>query len=148
MRFFALMRDCAREHASFWLKKHAHTVSSSRRQAAGRVWESSQVTGLPNNARFRCRRGRLFFLLFYFSANLVLSYNCHRVLTHTPLAFLAIVISSRHCLLCRRRRHHHRVIIVVVVVVHVVIFFLSSFERRSPSILRRLFEQFFSQCIF
>lgn len=32
------------------------------------VWESSQVTGLPNNARFRCRRGRLFFsfLLFYF----------------------------------------------------------------------------------
>lgn len=88
-----------------------------------------------------------FFLLFYFSASLVLSYNCHRVLTHTPLAFLAIVISSRHCLLCRRRRHHHRVIIVVVVV-HVVIFFLSSFERRSPSILRRLFEQFFSQCIF
>lgn len=30
------------------------------------VWESSQVTGLPNNARFRCRRGRLFFSFFYF----------------------------------------------------------------------------------
>lgn len=141
MRFFALMRDCAREHASFWLKKHAHTVSSSRRQAAGRVWESSQVTGLPNNARFRCRRGRLFFssFLFFCKPRSIVqlpprSYaHASRVPRHRNfIATLSSLSSSPSSSSChhRRRRRPRR---------YLFSFFLrTSFSINSPSIVRTI----------
>lgn len=96
---FAYGDALARERTSFWLKKHAYTGSSSRRQTVRSVGEFAGHRSTEQCAISLSSRTTFFFPFFTFftsSPSLVLSYNCHRVLTRTPLAFFIILVSSRH----------------------------------------------------
>lgn len=95
---FAYCDAVARERTSFWLKKHAYTGSSSRRQAVRSVGEFAGHRSTEQCAISLSSRTTFFFLFYFFtfSPSLVLSCNCHRVLTRTPLAFFIILVSSRH----------------------------------------------------